>query len=381
MPIVIDHNPGQLIGDLAQNAGNFATGQANFQMQQQAAELQMRQAQMQRQNQLTDLQFQRENDLNRYRLGSLDQRGQIASQNVQSRQSIAEQRGNDAYDRAMLQHGDRQSAVAAGLQAKQEALQGQNDRFQQSDSTRRYGVDQRTGLGYDRMDQQQDQFDTRLDADKTHWDQQAANAPDHAGIMEQRAAELDFRRDQAMRSGDQRAAQSVLSSYQQEARQLQHEIDSDPYGLDPDKTAAARARLGVIVPKMERQRGILENRTLGQQQQAPGVAGDPTTGGTPMPAIGAIAPTSQPAQQTPSPSVQQPVQAPADYGYAAAVNQGEAMGHAQQIAQQGGVTMQAVTQARQLKDQAHALGISDPAAIKQFIQQHMHPALIAAMGG
>lgn len=252
MPIVVRYSPVAPAVTLAQNAGNFATGQANQDMglRQQSADLQVAQFQNQQvaQRQAQDFARQRYDDQQQgdqdnldFKYAQLEAQNRRAQDGVDARFQLADQRGAQQQELANLHELARNGRLDAQGQQRLAYLTQQNDYNQQRDAARydfqgqqndanrasreqlgERGQDLRTGLGYDQIDaadrRAADAQQGRLDAEAyrtSQQDQRRAAERDYRGqtdVNRAQIAELVRQRqilEQRARNGDGTAAQRI----------------------------------------------------------------------------------------------------------------------------------------------------------------------------
>lgn len=369
MPIVIYHDSGQLVGDLASNVGAFKTQEVYQQQALQQQELAMRQQQQQASQ-------DRYNDQNSIRQQQVNQQGQLGQGRLDNAQSLEQQR-EAAKQEQIAQQTDAMGRVHEGDNQSRDDRQSQRLDYQQGwhdDTTgeRYYHDNQQNQLGNDRLgfDQQkavenQYQFDSKMDAQKTRWAAQVTRDPTQQLALRQQVEHRIAGNYQSRE--ESRAREFEITQLDHQSRDIDAQLKADPYGPNAD---ALRASHQAVQGTLHQKLAEYQNFYMGHLNPAAG--GDFDAGDGSFDAGGAapppVAPMAAPAQATPA----QPAAAPPQQPMA---------GRA--IAQQGAsqITSQAVLQARQIKDQAHAQGVTDPAVIRQLMQTHMHPALVSALGG
>lgn len=311
-----------MIGDLAQSAGNFATGQANqqaylqqgqFGLQQQAAGLQQQRFQQDVQN------HQDQMDLQQQQM----QRGDFWNQQRYVQQAGRDQQlAQNRSDQIDQQYGYRGQQAAANNQFRGDLAQNNNDfRGGQNDLNRqsREGIaGDRNDVGYYRADQQNDLGQSRLDAMKDRWAQQVTRDPQQA---------LAFKQQQQARilnSEQGRAMEFVIQGLHQQQSQVQRALSGiNGELLAPDEQTQLRARGQSLQKQIDEKMSKFQNFWMGAgqsqpapQQQAPyqsftpqdmgqgNLGFDPSYGGEPN----ALPPATQPGAITQSqhPAAQNP---------------------------------------------------------------------------
>lgn len=121
------------------------------------------------------------------RLRQQQQMQQAGFQHEDVQNAVRQQFQQDINDRDFRQRQQLMEKQYGLMGQNQQQLADVNNQYRQGtadqrDATTRYGIDQRTGLGYDRLDQQQQQSDARLEAQKTHWNDLVTNG-DRSGSL------------------------------------------------------------------------------------------------------------------------------------------------------------------------------------------------------
>jgi hypothetical protein len=263
-----------MIGQLAGNAGQFATGQAVNQQNLQWSQFGLGQAQLYAQEAARQQQAQ----LEQQRIDQQAQMQQAGFSHEDAQNAIRQKFQQDINDRD-FQHRQALMERQYGLQGQnQQDLADLNNQYRQGladqrDQTTRYGIDQRTGLGYDRMDASTQQAQDRLEAMKQHWSDAMANGNQGQSLalrqqMENRiASNQTLARQNQMHQFDLRELDRQMSRVQQQL--------SGPQGLmlPPDQQQQLRTTLNALQDQYNRKSQEYRNFMLGT------LAPDPNAGG------------------------------------------------------------------------------------------------------
>jgi hypothetical protein len=284
-----------MIGQLAGNAGGFATGQAANQMNLQWSQFGLGQAQLYAQ------------ETARQQQAALEQQRMQQQQDMQGDSFNHDFAMTALRDRMQHESEAEQFQNRQALMERQYGLMGQNQQqladmnnqyrqglADQRDQTTRYGIDQRTGLGYDRMDAHTQQAQDRLEAMKQHWSDAMANGNQGQSLalrqqMENRiASNQTLARQNQMHQFDLRELDRQMSRVQQQL--------SGPQGLmlPPDEQHQLRTTLGELQKQYNRKSQEYKTFMLGT------LAPDPNAGQQDQAGYGTYAPGMYYGDGTPS---------------------------------------------------------------------------------
>jgi hypothetical protein len=324
MPIVVGHTPAKLLGDMAQNSGQFATGEAVHGMALQDANyaLQARAQALADQRANAELQLQRDrmNQQDRWNGVRYLSQFELDKQRAAERMAYGQQQfGNNS---TLL---DKRQQGASDMQDTR--IDAQNNWHDQNNATRQHGQDLR------------------------HQDAQARNDETttfHAGELQMQQARAEALRNQAaMRMANGNPAQALQYRQQHDQavsankdldRELRgmsgdiHSLESErsnlekqlPMTLNGDDSDRIRARLNEIEKKLGPLKDTYKNRYMGGPRASGYQGALPTTpegvidgwnsgqqpgAPAPNPSQGFAPPTSQPAIQRTqtAPNQSQPV--------------------------------------------------------------------------
>jgi hypothetical protein len=244
LPIVISHSPANLIGQLASNAGQFATQQA---MNQQALQA----AAQQRSAQALDLQQARLDQQGQQFHDRLGQQVDLKQLGIQGQQDLEHQKNADRLEQLAQQYeaqGANQQTVAqlraqAAAERQQVSIAAQSGWRQDANDTRRYGVDQNNATRTNIADQANN---TRL-----------------YGIDENNQTRRDLARpaaDNSQQAWNQqvRGHTAYLNNLQRQSQQIQHSIDADKFDLSGQR-AGLQQKLGDLQTQMQEHQSALTN--------------------------------------------------------------------------------------------------------------------------
>lgn len=296
MPIVVQHTPARLVGDLAVNAGQYATANQNTEIAQRANQLAFQQQQAQQQLQL------RRDELAQH---DADREAQYAHQD-----QLAAGRGQGQQDLERLKSADRLEQLAAQAEAQgatrehvqqlrdeaanlrqQDRLGSQQQVAGQQDATRRRGQDFQYDIGQQNVDQR-------------YGAQQAADG--RAQQTDQRLRELAAQRgangqnDPEFRRwfAETRAMNQYVSGLRNEQRSLTATLSRNPYTMDPAQATQIKQRLAELQQELQQSEPVLHEKI-----NNPRFGATTTTTSTPAAAIepggwGGDAPANMPADNT-----------------------------------------------------------------------------------
>lgn len=303
MPIVVYHTPAGLAGDLASNAGNFATGMAlsdqNLQYQHFAAQQQQQAAARQQ------------------------QADQFAAEEQLRRDQMAQQ---DRWHQDSTAHEDQQFNHHLQLMDHQYELQGKNqhDLADLNNQARLSIADEnnvtRAGIAGDQLDARKyvadEQSQTRqdeLEARKQHWADQATGGG-AAGLAFKQQVETRIATNQQL-AREFQMRKTEVQTLQRQIRDITTTL-TGTFGMDPTQRSALVAEQARLRKQLGTRMGEFQNRYMSVGQSDPmdpgnGEMFNPSQQPAQVQGAAAYGPTTQPAAAAPSPGYAAPYAAPA----------------------------------------------------------------------